>query len=104
METSFTDHGYTEPRRRGTPTDPNRDARVVPYNRKLLLKFRCHINVEVAASVEILAYLYKYIYKGPDLAYFRSMGRIAIVCASTGIASIEYVDGVTAHSMFKIPV
>lgn len=71
MDTTIGDRGFTDYMRRGTTSNPTRDARVVPYNRKLLLFFRCHINVEVAASVEILAYLYKYIYKGPDLAYFR---------------------------------
>ena len=43
----------------------------MPHNVALLKTFNCHINVEVAATTEILAYLYKYIYKGPDLAYFR---------------------------------
>lgn len=71
MDTTIEERGYPLYRRRGTDANPNRDQRVVPFNRKLLLEFRCHINVEVAASVEVLAYLYKYIYKGPDLVYFR---------------------------------
>jgi hypothetical protein len=39
---------------------------VVPYNPWLLLKYDCHINVEVCSSVKSIKYLYKYVYKGPD--------------------------------------
>lgn len=41
------------------------DNRIVPYNPTLLLKFGAHINVEVAATVNTVVYLYKYLYKGP---------------------------------------
>jgi hypothetical protein len=41
---------------------------VVPYNPHLLLKFNCHINVEVCASVKSVKYLFKYVYKGHDCA------------------------------------
>jgi len=39
---------------------------VVPYNPWLLLKYNCHINVEVCSSIKSIKYLYKYVYKGPD--------------------------------------
>ena len=39
---------------------------VVPYNRALALQYRCHINVEVCATVRSVKYLHKYVYKGPD--------------------------------------
>ena len=39
---------------------------VVPYSPYLLLKYQCHLNVEVCVSVESVKYLYKYVYKGPD--------------------------------------
>jgi hypothetical protein len=54
---SFTRNGYTY---------TNRD--VAPYNAYLLMKYRCHINVEVAVSFHALKYLYKYITKGHDRA------------------------------------
>ncbi|KAM5554594.1 hypothetical protein ABKV19_022807 [Rosa sericea] len=39
---------------------------VVPYNPWLLLKYDCHINLEVCSSIKCVKYLYKYVYKGPD--------------------------------------
>ena len=32
---------------------------IAPYNPALLLKYNCHINVEVCASVEAVKYIYK---------------------------------------------
>ena len=39
---------------------------VVPHNPYLLLKYCCHINVEVAGSIRAIKYLFKYILKGHD--------------------------------------
>ncbi|KAK4394704.1 hypothetical protein Sango_1624700 [Sesamum angolense] len=39
---------------------------VVPYNPYLLLRYNCHINVEICSGVTAVKYLYKYIYKGHD--------------------------------------
>ncbi|KAI5396483.1 hypothetical protein KIW84_062627 [Lathyrus oleraceus] len=39
---------------------------VVPYNPWLLLKYECHINVEIYSSIKSIKYLYKYVYKGSD--------------------------------------
>jgi hypothetical protein len=44
------------------------DAWVVPYNRALLLKYRCHLNVEVCSTLHAVKYLHKYIHKGGDRA------------------------------------
>jgi len=44
---------------------------VVPYNPFLLLKFNCHINVEICASIKSVKYLFKYVYKGHDCASVR---------------------------------
>ena len=42
------------------------NSRVVPHNLFLLMKYRCHMNVEVCNSITAVKYLYKYVYKGHD--------------------------------------
>ena len=37
---------------------------VVPYNPWLLIKYDCHINVQVCSNIKSIKYLYKYVYKG----------------------------------------
>lgn len=44
------------------------DENIVPYNPYLLLKYNCHINVEICTSIKAVKYLFKYIYKGHDCA------------------------------------
>ncbi len=44
---------------------------VVPYNPYLLLRFDCHINIETVCSVLSVKYLFKYVYKGPDMSLMR---------------------------------
>ena len=39
---------------------------VVPYNPLLLLKFKCHINVEVCTTTNSIKYLFQYVLKGGD--------------------------------------
>ena len=69
---------YATYRRRG-PEDGgrtviNKDGKkvdnsfVVPYNVFLLLKFNCHINVELCCSPKASKYLFKYVTKGQDRA------------------------------------
>jgi hypothetical protein len=41
---------------------------IVPYNPHLLLRYDCHINVEVCSSVRAVKYLFKYVFKGHDCA------------------------------------
>ena len=49
----------------GVPLD---NKYVVPYNPYLSKKYNAHINVEICSSVQSCKYLYKYVYKGPDMA------------------------------------
>ena len=39
---------------------------IVPYNALLLLRYQCHLNVEIVHSVSAVKYLYKYLHKGQD--------------------------------------
>ncbi|XP_074371063.1 uncharacterized protein LOC141712141 [Apium graveolens] len=41
---------------------------VVPYNRDLLLRFQCHMNLEICNNSCSLKYLFKYCLKGHDIA------------------------------------
>ena len=57
-------HDFTTRNADGSFTQRSRvlnNSWVVPHNRYLLLKYQCHINVEVCISVESVKYLYKYV-------------------------------------------
>ena len=41
---------------------------VVPYNPYLIIKYNCHINVEICSSITAIKYLFKNVYKGYDRA------------------------------------
>ncbi|KAE8739270.1 hypothetical protein FOCC_FOCC015230, partial [Frankliniella occidentalis] len=43
------------------------DCDIVPYNAALLLKYNCHLNLEVASTRKIIHYLFKYMTKGTPL-------------------------------------
>lgn len=43
---------------------------VISYNPYLLMKYSCHINVDICKSSSASKYLFKYIYKGYDSAEF----------------------------------
>ena len=73
-ETDISTRGYVKLRRpddgvtidiRGATLD---NRWVVPYCPYLLMKFRCHINVEACQNLNGVKYLYKYIFKGHDCA------------------------------------
>ncbi|XP_053164950.1 uncharacterized protein LOC128350575 [Hemicordylus capensis] len=67
-------NGYPKYRRRNTGKSNKQKGKpidnrwVVPYNPFLALRYNCHINVEVCASVKSVKYLFKYVYKGHDCA------------------------------------
>ena len=73
-ETLFTEDSYVQYRRRNTGQVHCRqeggfgydNRHVVPYNRYLLLKYQCHINVECCISIKSVKYIHKYIHKGHD--------------------------------------
>ena len=71
-DTVIVPDGYPKYRRRcrNTATLPDgrivTDTWVVAHNRYLLLKFKCHINVEVCAHFKCFKYVYKYAFKAPD--------------------------------------
>ena len=64
--THLDDRGFVQHRRRGAE-----NANVVPYNAECLQFMETHLNVEVAATVNIIAYLFKYFFKGRDRTKFR---------------------------------
>ena len=70
-ETSLGEDGYSEYARPDNGRTYNNpcgkifdNSNVVPYNPYPSAKHDCHINVEVCASVKVIKYIHKYIYKG----------------------------------------
>ncbi|GJZ46101.1 DNA helicase [Tanacetum coccineum] len=59
----------------------------VPYNRKLLLAFYAHINVEYCGWTMLIKYLFKYISKGTDRVVARISRSNAIPSGTTATAS-----------------
>ncbi|XP_021719079.1 uncharacterized protein LOC110686798 [Chenopodium quinoa] len=59
---------------------------VIPYNPYLLAYFNCHLNVEVCSTIEVVKYLYKYVYKGHDKISFNI---------------VQTKDGVPVHDEIK---
>ena len=57
--TDFDDKGFPLYKR-----ENESDLKIVPHNRKLLLDWEGHANVEYAGSAFCVLYLYKYLYKG----------------------------------------
>ena len=47
---------------------PLNNRYIVPYNPYLSKKYSADINVEICSTINSCKYLYKYVYKGPDMA------------------------------------
>lgn len=87
---------------------------VVPHNKALLLKYQCHINVEVCASIRSIKYLHKYVYKGPDRALLAIGGNVAEVVGDDRPREVDeiqqfldgrYVSAIEAcWRMFEFPM
>ena len=71
LKTEYGENSYATYRRRRLfkITYKNReisDEFVVPYSPYLLMRYNCHINVEICSGIKATKYLYKYVYKGHD--------------------------------------
>jgi hypothetical protein len=88
--TAIVDDAYPQYRRRNNGRTftkqgvPMHNGYVVPYNKYLLLRYNCHINVEIPYGIQALKYLFKYICKGVD----RSSMRL-----SHGDETEKYING-----------
>lgn len=94
-ETLVGEDGYPTYRRRNTGMLYNRpngsivdNRHVVPYNRRLLEIFNCHINVEVVSSVQSVKYLFKYIHKSHD-------------CAAVTVGEVPSEQSIINHNEIK---
>ncbi|ETA55742.1 hypothetical protein VCUG_02860, partial [Vavraia culicis subsp. floridensis] len=111
-------NGYPEYRRRRTgftyvrnvPVD---NTNVVPYNEYLLMRYNCHINVEVCTSIKSVKYIFKYIYKGYDCANMHVYNNNEIdqyintryVSAPEAMwRLLEYKMSDRSHSIIRLPV
>ena len=92
-ETPTDSNTYTHPDSVSGPdggpcSDPPFDNRhVVPYNALLLLKYQCHVNVELCSSIKSVKYVYKYVYKGQTgmtLSYYLEVDGKRVTPSMTG--------------------
>ena len=97
-KTNFDESGFPIYQRRNTGIIVNvRKATldnqwVVPYNRFLLVKYQCHINIEICCHARSVKYLFKYCLKGPDNATVEITGRKKLLTGSDS----EAVDEIQA--------
>jgi hypothetical protein len=76
-ETTMVEDAYPKYRRRDNGqrffkgNNEFHNGHVVPYNKFLTLKYRCHINVEIPYGIGAMKYLFKYICKGIDRSSLR---------------------------------
>ena len=63
--------------RRGNRSVEAGSEYVVAHNRELLMKYRCHMNIEVVSSIKTMKYMFKYIHKGCDRVLLEATERTA---------------------------
>ena len=66
----FNDGGHLASKKVGGKKQLLGNNWVVPYNPYLLLKYKCHINVEVCTTTSSVKYIFKYVLKGSDKISF----------------------------------
>nr|XP_017255780.1 PREDICTED: uncharacterized protein LOC108225432 [Daucus carota subsp. sativus] len=66
---------------------------VVPYNRDLLVKYQCHMNVEICCHARSLKYLFKYCLKGHD----RATVEISSENGNATVGADQPVDEINAY-------
>lgn len=70
---------------------------MVPYNRDLLVKYQCHINIEICCHAMSIKYLFKYCLKGHDRATVEIRSKKKDNAMSTSDGPIDeinqYFDG-----------
>ncbi|GJV97841.1 DNA helicase [Tanacetum coccineum] len=87
--------GYVHYRRRETGIDIQRqcvrlDNRyVVPYNRKLCMRYYAHINVEYCGWTMLIKYLFKYISKGTDRVIMNVTKPVGDVASTSSTPNIQ---------------
>ncbi|XP_074336664.1 uncharacterized protein LOC141673827 [Apium graveolens] len=87
---------------------------VVPYNRDLLVKYQCHMNVEICYHARSLKYLFKYCLKGHDRATVHVQRKRKRQANDTDVGGIDeintYFDGrylcgaESAYRIFGFPI
>lgn len=101
--TTFDESGFPIYRRRKTDITVNvrkedlDNKWVVPYNRDLLVKYQCHMNVEICCHARSIKYLFKYCLKGHDRATVEIKGKRKNAQTTAGNSAVdeinEYFDG-----------
>jgi hypothetical protein len=77
------------------------DRWVVEHNKDLLRIFDCHINTQIASTVHIVKYLFKYIYKGNDFAKTGVTTDTEAVDEITDYQRNRYLSASDAHWRFS---
>lgn len=109
QRTHIDERGFPVYRRRGA-----QHAWTVEHNRRLLLKYECHLHVTLCVMAVVIKYLYMYAYKGPDfvdviiseadrLDETQVFSRMRYVCASYAVTrAIGYDMNVREPSVGRV--
>lgn len=73
------------------------DRDVVPWNEYLSMKYDAHINIEQCGTTHVVAYLYKYLCKGPDRALNALVEEGAPIDEIQDYINSRYLSACEAH-------